>query len=134
MTKSARIRNLIDKFAIPGHVCTISEIPDYRKGEHWQPACTCGWQHARGVPSKLDAVTVWNRIHVNLRRDEQENDRKRCPTPGKHRFKSQEKAEREMHQVWRSPRKQGKPLPSRTYLCPCGYWHTTSKALRQEAR
>ncbi|WIC40290.1 hypothetical protein SEA_LITNINMCQUEEN_102 [Gordonia phage LitninMcQueen] len=126
MTKSAHIRRLIEQFEFPGHTCEVEDIPDYKKGQRWLPTCTCGWQYERGVPSKQDAVTVWNRTHVVFRKQ----DQKPCPTPRKHRFKTRETAEREMRQFWRNIHKQGKPMPSRAYLCPCGYWHTTSKARR----
>ena len=54
----------------------------------------------------------------------------RCPSKGKRKFTDLETAEASLTTIWRRGHGNGPgPLPCRVYLCRCGYYHLTSKAL-----
>lgn len=53
-----------------------------------------------------------------------ETNKKRCPTPTKLSFRSQEHAE-ETLKYWNYDHAPYRP--QRAYLCGCGSWHLTSK-------
>ncbi|AXH70435.1 hypothetical protein HOT75_gp048 [Gordonia phage Daredevil] len=58
-----------------------------------------------------------------------------CPTPSKTVYGSGYEAERAMYKMWRAGRaRRGNKLPSRTYRCPCGKWHLTSKPKRDRVQ
>ncbi|WIC89684.1 hypothetical protein SEA_APIARY_62 [Rhodococcus phage Apiary] len=55
-----------------------------------------------------------------------------CPHPEKRRFGTQESAETCMYAMWRKGRRQR--IVCRVYLCRCGAWHMTKKALIHKER
>lgn len=127
----------------PGHAVVVGEAPNYVTGYRWRPECECGWVGMPN-PTKRQALGQAEGSHYGhlihqerIAQAEAEAAEKnvpapRCPTPDKLRFKTRAKADRNMHDFWRR-RHRGRDAatwPSRSYLCPCGYWHLTTKARR----
>jgi len=101
---------------------TIAARPALRG--RWLPTCSCGWTGCTTRSAKT-ALRVGHEDHAQRQPPP-------CPTPGKKRFKTREKAEAEMRLFWRTSGK-GKAMPTRVYECSCGGWHTTSKPARRSA-
>lgn len=54
---------------------------------------------------------------------------KKCPTPSKRSYRTKQNANKQIREMWRTGR--GTTLVKRSYKCPCGDWHTTSKPFRK---
>lgn len=54
-----------------------------------------------------------------------------CPTPGKSAYDSRAAAERAMGTFWHKMRNES--APTRSYRCPCGSWHLSSKPRRKRS-
>lgn len=83
-------------------------------------ACTCGWETAgrsKGSYARRDL-----KAHI----EQAPPERGSCPHPSKRRFRTRDRAERNLT-LARKDCDAGL-LPSRVYLCQCGYWHLTKKA------
>lgn len=53
--------------------------------------------------------------------------RRRCPTPGKHRFRDRIAAELALATIHRKDKASRPKRERRAYPCPCGGWHLTSR-------
>ncbi|MBF6277005.1 hypothetical protein [Nocardia nova] len=97
----------------------LAEVRHPRYGVHIA-ACTCGWESP--VRSKgRDARAAVKRHIAQAPPPELP-----CPTPTKRRYRTEEIARRNLT-LARTANTDPGPLPSRIYLCQCGYWHLTSK-------
>lgn len=105
------------------HTLTPHEVRTESGKRRWMVTCSCGWVRAIPCLNEKRALESGTRDHID-------NLKPPCPTPGKKRFKTREKASAELRLFWRTSGK-GKVMPNRVYQCPCGYWHMTSKVARR---
>lgn len=113
-----------------GHEATMSAFWVGGGGRWWwMGKCSCGWVlAATRYRTRKKAVAAMRRRHLDL---VEVAAAKVCPTPQKRRFKKRETAERHVEDSWDTSWT-GYAILCRVYECRCGYWHTTSKSLREQ--
>lgn len=113
---------------VHGHQATIHRAARGGDGKsRWMGTCSCGWVMLAVTRKQHKAITAVRRQHLDLLKP----PKPRCPTPTKLRFKTQKKAERYVELSWRTSW-DGYAILCRVYECRCGFWHTTSKPLREK--
>ena len=100
------------------HILTARET-GVGRARHWIVECSCNWYWDTGARTEPKAITAAEQRHPAARQHP-------CPTPQKRRYANHTQADNAMRKFWATGSK-GKPMPCRTYQCPCGGWHLTSK-------